>query len=191
MSAYENRKTSHHHSQYNCIFLAILKFCIGIFSGSIAILASAIDSLLDMGISLFNMIAIHNASKDPDANFNYGRGKAEALSACIEGIIITISAIFIGYESIQKIIHKTTISENTISILVMMLSTIVTGILVMYLQKIAEKSKNIIIESDALHYKTDVLSNLAILTGLIIINITKWHFIDAIIGLFIAVYIAF
>ena len=172
-------------------FLAILKLSVGIFSGSIAILASAIDSLLDMGISIFNFVAVKNSWKDPDDQFNYGRGKIEALAAFLEGIIIAMAGIFIAYESVSRIIYQKPVGEIGIGIVVMIISVIVTGWLVGYLESVAKKTKSIVIASDALHYKTDLLSNLAILVGLILVAWFGWNYIDAIIGIGIAIYIAF
>lgn len=172
-------------------FLAILKLTIGIFSGSIAILASAIDSLLDMGISIFNFVAVKNSWKDPDDQFNYGRGKIEALAAFLEGIIISMAGIFIAYESVSRIIYQKPVGEIGIGVVVMIISVIVTGWVVGYLESVAKKTKSIVIASDALHYKTDLLSNLAILVGLILVAWLGWNYIDAIIGIGIAIYIAF
>lgn len=172
-------------------FLAILKLSVGIFSGSIAILASAIDSLLDMGISIFNFVAVKNSWKDPDDQFNYGRGKIEALAAFLEGIIIAMAGIFIAYESVSRIIYQKPVGEIGIGVVVMIISVIVTGWLVGYLESVAKKTKSIVIASDALHYKTDLLSNLAILVGLILVAWFGWNYIDAIIGIGIAIYIAF
>lgn len=172
-------------------FLAILKLSVGIFSGSIAILASAIDSLLDMGISIFNFVAVKNSWKDPDDQFNYGRGKIEALAAFLEGIIIAMAGIFIAYESVSRIIYRKPVGDIGIGVVVMIISVIVTGWLVGYLESVAKKTKSIVIASDALHYKTDLLSNLAILVGLILVAWLGWNYIDAIIGIGIAIYIAF
>ena len=172
-------------------FLAILKLSVGIFSGSIAILASAIDSLLDMGISIFNFVAVKNSWKDPDDQFNYGRGKIEALAAFLEGIIIAMAGIFIAYESVSRIIYQKPVGEIGIGVVVMIVSVIVTGWLVGYLESVAKKTKSIVVASDALHYKTDLLSNLAILVGLILVAWLWWNYIDAIIGIGIAIYIAF
>ena len=60
-------------SSSTAFFLAIVKLIIGIFTNSIAIISSAIDSILDMFISIFNLFAINNAEKNPDKKFNYGR----------------------------------------------------------------------------------------------------------------------
>lgn len=171
--------------------LAVMKLFIGIFTGSIAILSSAIDSLLDMGVSLFNTIAVHNANKKPDTQFNYGRGKIEALAAFLEGIIISASAVYIFYESINKLIKKEAITDFGWGFGVMIISVIATTGLVLFLNSVARKTKNLVIESDALHYKTDLLSNSAILIGLAVMYFTSWNWVDAVLGIAIAFYIAY
>lgn len=172
-------------------FLAIIKMIIGVISGSIAIISSAVDSLLDMLVSFFNVIAVHNASKNPDKNFNYGRGKIEALAAFIEGAVILVSAIFILKESIVKFQYGEKIAEFGLAFGVMIFSFLVTLVLVIFLSKIAKKTKNLVILSDVLHYKTDLLTNGGIIIAMIIIFFTDFHQIDAIIGAIIALYIAY
>jgi len=119
--------------------LVIMKMTVGIFSGSIAVLASAIDSLLDLTVSLFNYFALHNAEKDPDDNFNYGRSKIEPLAAVIEGTVISLSALFILYEALVKIAHPREMEHMDISIAVMVISIIITSFLVLFLNKVAKK----------------------------------------------------
>lgn len=169
--------------------LAIAKLVVGILSGSVAVLASAIDSLLDFGASVFNYFAIHNAEKPADSTFNYGRGKIEALAATTEGAIITVSGLYIIYESISKFLNGNHIEGVGISLYVMIASFIATLLLVAYLNKIAKETDNLVIKSDALHYKTDVYSNGAIMFSLVVIAITDFKPIDSIMGLIIGIYI--
>ena len=75
---------------------------VGILSGSIAVLASAIDSMLDLIISLFNYFALHTAEKDPDEQFHFGRSKIEPLAAVIEGVVISFSAYLYFMKPYQK-----------------------------------------------------------------------------------------
>ena len=84
------------------LVLVTFKLSVGIISGSVAVLASAVDSLLDMVVSAFNYFALHNSDKEPDEKFNFGRRKLEPLAAVIEGTIISLSALFILYEAISK-----------------------------------------------------------------------------------------
>ncbi|CAE10691.1 cation diffusion facilitator family transporter [Wolinella succinogenes] len=171
--------------------LAIIKFVVGLASGSVAVLASAIDSILDLTISLFNYVALHNSEKPADETFNYGRGKIEALASVIEGTIITLSGLFILYESIQKLYYGEEVSHLTPSIIVMGISFVVTLALVLFLLYVAKKSQNMVIKADALHYQTDLLSNGVILFSLGFIAWTEYHFIDGVLGILIAFYIIY
>ena len=113
--------------------LTIIKLVVGILSGSVAVLASAIDSILDMFVSIFNYFAILNSEKPADKHFNYGRGKIEALALIIEGTIITISGFFLFYQAIKKAITNETSQYLDISIYVMIASLIITIFLVIFL----------------------------------------------------------
>ncbi len=173
------------------VTLVVIKLIVGIISGSVAVLASAIDSGLDLAVSLFNLFAVTNAEKPADEKFNYGRGKIEAIAAVIEGVIITASGIYIFYEAIQKMISAEPVTHLDISIGVMLISILLTGALVMFLNHVANVTQSMVIKSDALHYKTDLLSNAAILVSLAVIYFTEFYLIDAILGILIAIYIVY
>lgn len=171
--------------------LAIVKFAIGLMSGSVALLASAIDSLLDMLISLFNFFAIKKSEENPNDEFQYGKGKIQAIAGVIEGSVITTSGLYIIYQAIDKVIHKSTTTLLTPSILVMIFSIIVTFSLVQYLNFVAKKTNSLVIKSDALHYKTDLWSNGVILLALVLVYFTKLDIIDALFGCAIGIYIIY
>jgi cation diffusion facilitator family transporter len=171
--------------------LVLLKLTVGILSGSIAVLASAIDSLLDLTVSMFNYFALHNAEKDPDDKFHFGRSKLEPLAAVIEGTIISLSALFILYEAVSKIVHPEDMRHMSESIFVMVASFIITGFLVFFLSYVAKKTKNMVIRADALHYKTDLFSNGAVLFALLAIEYTGEQLIDPILGIAIAIYMIY
>ena len=171
--------------------LILMKLTVGILSGSIAVLASAIDSLLDLTVSMFNYFALHNAEKHPDDKFHFGRAKLEPLAAVIEGTIISLSALFILYEAISKIVHPKAMNHMAESITVMVASFIITGFLVLFLSYVAKKTNNMVIKADALHYKTDIFSNGAVLFALVAIHYTGEYLIDPILGIAIAFYMIY
>ena len=117
--------------------LTLIKLVVGVASGSVAVLASAIDSVLDMFVSIFNFFAITNSEKPTDEKFNYGRGKIEALASVIEGVIISLSGVFLFYQAVKKAIHEETSQYLEISLIVMLISTIITISLVLFLNKTA------------------------------------------------------
>jgi ferrous-iron efflux pump FieF len=171
--------------------LVSFKLTVGIISGSVAVLASAIDSLLDTVISLFNYFALHNSDKEPDEHFNFGRRKLEPLAAVIEGTIISLSALFILYTAISKMVQGSVIEHLDLSIWVMVASLIITAALVLFLNVIAKKTGNMVIQADALHYKTDLLTNGAVLISLVFITFTDYTFIDPLLGIGISVYMIY
>ncbi len=171
--------------------LVIVKLFIGIASGSVAVLASAIDSLLDTLVSIFNFFAIKKSEENPNDEYQYGKGKIQAIAAVIEGTVITISGLYIIYEAIKKFSSESTTVLLTPSILVMLFSIVVTYFLVQYLLKVAKETDNVVIKADALHYQTDLWSNAAVLVALGLVYLTGLDSIDALFGLGIGVYIIY
>ncbi len=172
-------------------FLAIVKLVVGLLSGSVALLASAIDSVLDTAISLFNFFAVKKSEEASNAEFNYGKGKVQAIAGVIEGVVITISGLFIIYQAIKKIITNEQTALLGPSIWVMIISIVATWLLVRYLENVAKETNSIVVKSDALHYKTDLLSNGAVLLSLFLVALTHLEFIDALFGLGIGMYIIY
>ncbi len=171
--------------------LTIIKLVIGVVSGSVAVLASAIDSLLDMVISVFNFFAIKKSEENPNNEYQYGKGKIQAIAGVIEGTIITVSGLFIIYKGIEKLIKGESVSFMTPSIIAMLISIIVTFVLVKYLLRVAKETDNIVIKADALHYQTDLWSNAAVLLSLLLVWMTDLGAIDALFGIGIGIYIIY
>ena len=171
--------------------LVLVKLIIGISSGSVAVLASAIDSLLDTAVSIFNYFAIKKSEEQPDELYHYGKGKIQAIAAVIEGTVITISGIYIIYVALKKLSTGGVTTLLTPSIFAMLFSIVVTYFLVQYLLKVAKETSSIVIKADALHYKTDLWSNAAVLVALALVSLTGIDSIDAIFGLGIGIYIIY
>jgi cation diffusion facilitator family transporter len=170
-------------------FLAISKVIIGFMTGSVAVIASAVDSILDMFVSIFNMIAVRLSESRADEKFNYGKGKIEGMAALFEGLLIISSAGFIIYTAIDKFLHHSVITKIDLAFYVMLLSVTATFFLVLFLNYVAKKTNSLVIKSDALHYKTDLVSNIAIIVVLIAVKLTGYYQIDFIVSIFIALYI--
>ncbi len=171
------------------LLLATIKLTVGIMSGSVALLASAVDSIMDMFVSVFNFLAIRLSDRSPDEQFPFGYGKVEALAATLEGLVVMGSGFFIFYESVQKFIHKETVTHIPLSLAVMLISIVVVGALVAFLAYVVRKTNNMVIKADLLHYKTDLYSNGAVLFSLAIIYFTDWYWIDILFGAAIGIYI--
>ncbi len=171
--------------------LTFIKFFIGVASGSVAVLASAIDSLLDTLISIFNFFAIKKSEEKADNNFQYGKGKVQAIAAVIEGTVITISGLYIIYQAFNKAWYGSETTLLSPAIMVMVISIVVTFALVRYLLAVSKATNNLVIKSDALHYQTDLWSNGVILLSLGVVYLTGWEIVDALFGFGIGIYIIY
>ncbi len=169
--------------------LAVVKLVVGIMSGSVALLASAMDSIMDMFVSIFNYLALKISDKKPTDEFSYGYGKIEAIVASLEGLLVFGSGLFILYEGIKKFITKESVTHLSLSIGTMIFSLFIVSIIVYFLSYVVKTTNNLVIKGDLLHYKTDLFSNSAVLLSLGIIYFTNYYWIDALFGVIIGIYI--
>lgn len=169
--------------------LALTKFIFGIISWSMVLIASAIDSLLDFIVSIFNLFALKKAEKPADEDHNYGHGKIEALAALFEGLLIGISWGYIIFSSVEKLIFWVQIEYLGYGILAMGISLFITWIIVFILQETTKSTKSLIVKSDLMHYKTDFLSNAGVILALVVVKFTDLTWIDPLIAIGIAIYI--
>ena len=170
--------------------LTIIKFIVGLLSGSISLLSSALDSLLDTWVSIFNFFAIRYALEKADKEHNYWHWKMEAVAATFEWTVITLSGLYIVYESVRKIINPETINYLNWSLLVMWISILATWWLVYYLNYVYKKTNNLVIKWDAIHYKLDLYINISVMSVLaIVFFFPSLSWIDWVVGLLIWLYI--
>lgn len=171
--------------------LVLTKASVGILSGSVAVMASAIDSALDLAVSAFNYFAISSSEKPASERFNYGLGKVEGLAATIEGTIIIMSGLFILYQAVAKAMLGGGTTHLNMSMGVMLFSLVTTAFLVIYLNRTAKATNNLVVKADAMHYKTDLFANVGVLVSLLLVKMSGNHLIDAAVGAVIAIYIIF
>lgn len=169
--------------------LAVLKLIFALVSGSMVVMASAIDSLLDMFVSLFNHFTYKKAQSPSTAYFNYGFGKLEGIAAVFESALIFGSGGYIIYNSVQKFIAQKGVDSVESGIIIMAISICATLGIVSFLRFVAKSNHSIIIKSEILHYKSDLFSNLAVIVSLILIYATGIHALDSLIGGILGIYI--
>lgn len=173
------------------VSLACVKFAVGLFSGSVAVLSSALDSLMDFVISVLNFFALKKSSQKRNEEYNFGFDKIEALMGLLEALFIGAMAVFIFFESVRKLYAQEGVQNLPLSVSVMVLAMVVTAFLTLFLSRVAKKSRSLILQADCLHYKTDFFTNLATLLALLVISFTGWAFIDDVFGVAVSFYILF
>jgi len=156
---------------------------------SVSLFASLLDSMLDISASAINLVAMRLALAPPDDNHRFGHDKIEDLAVFAQSIFFFASGSFIFFSAIQSLWTPKEIASPGIGVQVMAFSMLLTLILISYQTYVIHKTNSSLIKADKLHYVGDFFAN-----GSVIISIylsSKWHFVDAIFGSIIAIYIIY
>ncbi|MEL0627997.1 cation diffusion facilitator family transporter [Psychromonas aquatilis] len=148
--------------------LIIVKLIAWIMTDSSSILAALTDSLMDVSTSLINLFAIKVALQPADDDHRFGHGKAESLAGLAQAAFISGSSIFLMINGVSAIINQREIGASNIGITVMLFSLLVTISLVLYQGYVVKKTNSMAIKADALHYRTDIALNGAVLCAIIL-----------------------
>jgi len=159
-------------------------------SGSISILATLIDSVLDALASLINLVAVRHALTPADKEHRFGHGKAEALAGLSQSMFIVGSAGFLLFEAGRRIINPIPVEASGIGMLVMVFSIFATMLLLGLQNHVIRKTNSTAIKADAVHYRADLLVNGSVILALWL-STRGWAGFDALFALAIAVYILY
>jgi len=171
------------------LFLAAFKFTAGCKTHSLAIMASALDSLMDAGMSIVNYIAVKEASKPPDKEHEYGHGKIESLAGLFQSSLIMIGGLFLVTEAMKRLISGEVLLHPGYGAVVMSISLAITFILVQFLRKKAKKSGSLIMQAEKVHFASDVFAGVGIIGALALAYVTKMPVWDLVFSLVIAAWI--
>lgn len=154
------------------MFLTGLKVVVGLWSGSIGILAEAAHSGLDFVAALITFIAVRAAGRPADAEHPYGHGKIENLSALAETLLLLGTCGWIIHEAVVRLISRNVhVEASAWAFAVMMVSIVVDITRSRMLSRMAAKHRSQALEADALHFSTDVWSSAVVILGLIGVKI--------------------
>ena len=173
------------------VFLIGLKVWAAYSTSSMAMLGSLADSTLDLVASLVVLLGVRVAAQPADRDHRFGHGKAEALAALVQVIIITISALFIGFRSIQRLIGGAETSDAELGIGVSLVAMLSTFALIAYQRYVVRRTGSVAIATDRLHYASDLMLNASVIVALVLDQYAGIVGSDAVFGLLIALWLAF
>jgi ferrous-iron efflux pump FieF len=173
------------------VFLIGLKTWAAYSTSSMAMLGSLADSTLDLVASLVVLLGVRVAAQPADRDHRFGHGKAEALAALVQVIIITISALFIGFRSIERLIGGAETSDAELGITVSLVAILSTFALIAYQRHVVRRTGSIAIATDRLHYASDLMLNASVIVALVLDQYVGIVGSDAVFGLLIALWLAF
>ncbi|WP_245867747.1 Ferrous-iron efflux pump FieF [Sporomusa silvacetica DSM 10669] len=166
--------------------LVVLKLVVGVFTGAVSIISEAAHSAVDLIAALVAYVAVKKSSQPPDSQHAYGHGKIENLSAAFEAVLIVMAALWIVYESVQKINSPHIPEYLEYGLLIMAISMIVNYWVSSKLYDVAKSTGSHALEADALHLRADIWTSAGVFIGLVIIRMTGLYWLDPIIAIAVA-----
>ncbi len=146
--------------------LLIVKLATWWIIGSVSLLASLVDSLLDIAASGVNLFVIRYALQPADEKHSFGHGKAESLAALAQAMFISGSACFLILNGVERFFRPNELTSPEYGVYVSVFATVITIGLVMFQKYVVRKTGSQAIAADSLHYQTDIYMNLAIIVAL-------------------------
>ena len=171
------------------IILIALKTYAAYETGSMAMLGSLADSGLDLVASLVVLLGVRIAAVPADHDHRFGHGKAEALAALSQVALITVSAAFIGFRAVQRLLQGAQTSRAELGIGVSIVAIVLTIALITYQRHVVRRTGSLAIGTDRLHYSSDLLLNGSVILALALDQFTGLAGADAVFGVLIALWL--
>ncbi|MFE8100359.1 CDF family cation-efflux transporter FieF [Brenneria goodwinii] len=172
------------------LVLFIMKLFAWWYTGSVSLLASLVDSLVDIAASLVNLLVVRYSLQPADTKHAFGHGKAESLAALAQSMFISGSALFLILTGLQHMMTPQTLNAPEVGIWVTVIALLATLLLVTFQRWVVKHTYSQAVRADMLHYQSDLLMNGAILVALVL----SWYGVtraDALFALGIGVYILY
>jgi len=172
------------------VILIVAKLAAWLWTDSVSILATLIDSCLDAAASLVNLLAVRHALEPADKEHRFGHGKAESLAGLGQATFIAGSAGFLLLEAAGRLFHPQPVGVISIGIGVMIFSIAATFILLAIQRHVVRETGSTAIKADSLHYTTDVLVNGSVIVALLL-AFYGWPGFDSLFAVAIGIYILY
>src|SRR3982075_3500576 len=172
------------------IVLIADKLLVGLLTGSVAILADAAHSFLDLSASIFAYAGIRTAAKPADEDHAWGHAKAENVSSLIQMFLLGATCIAIVIESVRRLVVPGTVRVAWYSFVVVLSAVVIDIVVSRYLQSVSKAhGGSAALDADALHFASDLWASIAVFIGLTLVAIFGFQWADPAAGIAVAIII--
>ncbi len=172
------------------VVLIAVKIAAWLMTGSVSVMASLVDSMLDAAASIINLLAVRYSLIPPDNDHRFGHGKAEPLAGLVQAAFIAGSAVFLTLQAIERLLHPQPLQDLAVGIGVMVFAIAATLVLVTIQRYVIARTNSTAIRADSLHYFTDLITNMSTIIALVLAYL-GWPGMDPWFALGIAAYILY
>lgn len=173
------------------VVLFLVKIIAYYITHSLAILTDALESTVNVIAGFIGLYSLYIAAQPSDEDHPYGHGKAEFVSAAVEGGLIVAAGILIFFETIRNFIYPNKVIELDYGLLLIALTATINFAAGWFCLKVGKKNKSLALQASGKHLQTDTYSTMAVIAGLIIMIFTKYYWLDKIIAIAMSVFIMY
>jgi cation diffusion facilitator family transporter len=173
------------------VILLVVKFIAYFTTHSVSILTDALESIVNVAAGGIGLYSLYVAAKPRDSDHPYGHGKAEFLSAAVEGTMIGAAGAIILYKAIQHLLAPVSLQQIDLGIWLVGATAIVNFILGYYCVRIGKQNNSLALVASGRHLQSDTVSTAGIIIGLLLLFITGYGWIDSVVAILFAVFIIF
>lgn len=163
-----------------------IKMAAWLLTGSVSMLSSLVDSVMDVLASFINLLAVRHALVPADTEHRFGHSKIEPLASLGQAAFIAGSGLFIVIESVQRLFRPEPLESGALGIAVMVVSMVLTAGLVLFQRHVVRRTGSTAIRADSMHYASDVLVNAGVILAFVLAMTLGWLRADAIIAIVIS-----
>src|ERR1700712_3904714 len=160
-------------------------------TGSVAILTDALESTVNVVAGLIGVYSLYVSAKPKDTDHPYGHGKAEFLSAAVEGTLISVAGVIIVYEAVNNLLHPHTIQKLDYGIWIVAITAVINYVAGSICIKTGKKNNSLALTASGRHLQSDTYSTLGIIAGLLLLYFLKLWWIDSAVAILFAFIIFF
>lgn len=161
------------------------------FTHSLAILSDALESIVNVIAGFIGLYSLYVAAKPRDREHPYGHGKAEFVSAAIEGGLIVAAGIMIIYETVMNFLHESPLQKLDTGLILVGATAVINYIAGTVCIRIGKKNSSLALQASGKHLQVDTYSTIGIIAGLVIILITQLLWLDKVIALGMSVLVIY
>ena len=164
------------------VLTIVLKVLAAMLTGSVGFLSDALESGVNLVAAVVGFIALRIAAKPADANHQFGHGKAEYVSALVEGAMIFVAAAMIIYTAIRRLLDPQPLEQPSLGLLLSLLASLLNLAVGLLLLRAGKKSRSATLQADGKHLLTDVWTSVGVLIGIAAVALTGWLWLDPVIA---------
>ena len=171
------------------VLLTLFKLGVAYASGSVGVLSEGVHSFLDVISAGLSFFTVQAAIKPADEDHPFGHGKIETLSSLFESLLLVVAAALIVMEGVDHVRNPHPIQFEWLAISSMLVSAGVSYVVYRHNLKASQLTESTALRVNALHFLSDIVASLGILVGLVLIKLTGWYVLDALMAFLVAAYI--